>query len=295
MLPQGVPLGQTSGNPLAKHLRQPKIYIRLPSNGQYWPTGSLEVTETGEYPVYSMTAKDEIAFKTPDALLNGQATVDVIQSCMPNIKDAWHMPSIDMDAILIGIRMASFGETIDMSVDVPNTDIKKDFTFNLQQLYDAYVSTQFVDTFKIDGFTVQIRPVPYKTSTQQAIKAFEEQRIFTIVNNDEIDDATKITKFQQSFKKLTEINLNLIIDSVVAIKPDGEDPVTNVAHIREFLNGTEASVYNQIKTHIEGERNKFQQPPIEVAATDEEVEAGAPSKYSVPIQFDQSNFFGQGS
>ena len=31
---------------------------------------------------------DEITFKTPDALLNGQATVDVIQSCIPNIKDA---------------------------------------------------------------------------------------------------------------------------------------------------------------------------------------------------------------
>ena len=32
-----------------------------------------------------MTAKDEMMFKTPDALLNGQATVDVIQSCIPAI------------------------------------------------------------------------------------------------------------------------------------------------------------------------------------------------------------------
>ena len=30
---QGIPMGQPQGNPLAKHLRQPKIYIKLPSNG----------------------------------------------------------------------------------------------------------------------------------------------------------------------------------------------------------------------------------------------------------------------
>lgn len=291
----GVPTGQSQGNPLAKHLRQPKIYIKLPSGGKYWPQGSLEVTETGEYPVYSMTAKDEITFKTPDALLNGQATVDVIQSCMPNIKDAWQTPSIDMDCILIAIRMASFGDNLDMTVDVPGTDIKKDFTFNLQQLYDTYSSNIFQDTFKIDGFVVQIKPVNYRTSTQQSIKAFEQQRIFTIINNDDIDDATKIAKFQESFSKLTDINLNLIIDSVVAIQPEGEEPVTNPLHLKEFLEGAEANVYNQIKQHIEQQRDQFQQPPIEVESTAEEREAGAPQTYKVPIQFDQSNFFGSGS
>ena len=109
----------TAGNPLVKHLRQPKIYIKLPSEGHYWPSNALEKTQNGEYPVYAMTAKDEITFKTPDALLNGQATVDVIQSCIPNIKDAWQTPSIDLDAILVAIRMASFGEKIDMSAQVP--------------------------------------------------------------------------------------------------------------------------------------------------------------------------------
>jgi len=288
----GVPTGQPQGNPLAKHLRQPKIYIKLPSNGKYWPTGSLEISETGEYPVYAMTAKDEITFKTPDALLNGQATVDVIQSCMPNIKDAWQLPVIDLDAVLIGIRMATFGETLDMEIEIPNTDIKKDFTFNLQQLYDRYASTEFEDIFDIEGFRIQIKPITYKTMTGQAIKTFEEQRILSVVNDDNIPDQTKIERFQQSFKNLTAINLNLIIDSVIAIQPAGEDSVTNAKHIRDFLENVEAKVYNQIKAHVEGQRNKFNQPPIEVAATDEEIEAGAPKTYTVPIQFDQSSFFG---
>ena len=76
-------------NPLQKYFRQPKIYIKLPSNGKWYPNGSLEVTDNMEFPVYAMTARDELMFKTPDALLNGQSTVDVIQSCVPSIKNAW--------------------------------------------------------------------------------------------------------------------------------------------------------------------------------------------------------------
>lgn len=73
-------------NPLKKYFRQPKVYVTLPSKGEYWPDGTIEIPESGEFPIYAMTAKDELAMKTPDALLNGQATVDVIQSCVPNIK-----------------------------------------------------------------------------------------------------------------------------------------------------------------------------------------------------------------
>jgi len=65
-------------NPLQKYFRQPKIYIRLPSNGKYWNPNDIELTESGELPVYAMTAKDELSFKTPDSLINGQSTVNVI-------------------------------------------------------------------------------------------------------------------------------------------------------------------------------------------------------------------------
>jgi len=68
-----------SHNPLKKYFRQPKIYISLPSQGKFYPDGSIEMTENGELPVYSMTAKDEMIIKTPDALLNGSSTVEVIQ------------------------------------------------------------------------------------------------------------------------------------------------------------------------------------------------------------------------
>ncbi len=289
---QGIPMAQPQGNPLAKHLRQPKIYIKLPSGGEYWPGKSLEKTENGEYPVYAMTAKDEITFKTPDALLNGQATVDVIQSCIPNIKDAWQTPSIDIDTILIAIRRASYGEKMAMTASVPKTNITKDFELNLQTLFDNYMSKEFVHTFQIDGFKVQIQPLNYKTITEGMIKAFEEQRIFAVIDDNTIQNQEKLKQFQTSFSRLTELNVQTLIKSVVAIQPDGsEEAVVNPVHIKEFIENTDAKVFNQIKDHIESQKKQFEQQPLSVEADDDEIAAGADKTYTVPIVFDQGNFF----
>ena len=77
-------------NPLNKYFRQASIYVSLPSGTNY-PTDVVAPSETGEIGVMAMTAKDEIRFKTPDALMNGQGVVDVIQSCVPAIKNAWSL------------------------------------------------------------------------------------------------------------------------------------------------------------------------------------------------------------
>ena len=37
---------RSGSNPLQKYFRQPKIYIGLPSKGNWYPDGSIEKTET---------------------------------------------------------------------------------------------------------------------------------------------------------------------------------------------------------------------------------------------------------
>jgi hypothetical protein len=69
-------------NPLQQYFRQPKIFINLPSQGIYSKEGSIQ-GEVNNMPVYGMTGMDEIIVKTPDALLSGESTVKVVQSCCP--------------------------------------------------------------------------------------------------------------------------------------------------------------------------------------------------------------------
>lgn len=121
-------------NPLAMFMRQPKIYISLPSGGKYWPVGSLEIPNNNQLAVYSMTARDELLLNIPDALMNGQAVVDVIQNCVPSIKNAWEMPSIDVDVILIAIRLATYGEM--MTTPVKFGEVEMEYKVDLRTVMD---------------------------------------------------------------------------------------------------------------------------------------------------------------
>jgi hypothetical protein len=67
-----------------------------------------------------MTARDELLIKTPDALLNGQGVAEVLQNCVPNILNAWECPQVDLDTLLIAIRLATYGEMMTISVKHPS-------------------------------------------------------------------------------------------------------------------------------------------------------------------------------
>ena len=277
-------------NPLSSYFRQAKIYLTLPSGGKYYPDDCLDMPESGELPVMPMTAKDELALKTPDALLSGQATVDLIQSCIPNIKNAWGMPSLDIDACLIAIRIASYGEHMTITAKAPNTKTDQDYTIDLRQLLDRYTQAKFEDTYVTGEMTVTVRPLTYKEFSKVSMQTFEEQRIFALVNNDQIDEDEKLKQFNTTFNKLRDITLGMVINSVVSIQV-GDNVVTDRNHIVEFLENTDKAFFKSLSDHIEKQKQAFTVPPMKVEANDLQKEEGAPDTFEVPIVFDQANFF----
>jgi hypothetical protein len=282
-------------NPLANYMRQPKIYITLPSGGRYWEAGSINMPENEQLPVFSMTAKDELAFKTPDALMNGQAVVDVIQSCIPAIKNAWKMPNIDVDLILIAIRIATYGEIMEVSHVVPGTKEQVDHEINLQSLLDQMSQNIWEETVEINDFlTCFVRPLTYKHLNATSMKAFETQRLMQAINDENMPDDKKMEIFNQSFNKMTDITIDLIADSIMAIQtPDAL--VKEAKFIRDFLKNADKEVFSRVQAHINNMKEVNGLQPFEIESTPEQIEAGAPERYSVPIQFDNSNFFAPGS
>jgi hypothetical protein len=282
--------GNIEQNPLRKYFRQSKVSVTLPSKGKYYPADAISVPETGEHPVYAMTAKDELSMKTPDALLNGQATVDMIKSCVPSIVNPWHMPSIDLDTVLVAIRIATYGEILEVDTKVPGTGEDRKFDVDLRQILNKMVTVDYEDMLTIEGMDVMLRPLTYKEFTEAALKTFEEQRIFSLVNNDDVPDSEKLAKFNVSFKKLTDLTVTTISRSITSISV-GDNTVTNISHIDEFINNADKNFYNTITDHLDTQKAKFQIAPIPVKSSDEDIAAGAPATWEVPITFDQSNFF----
>ena len=278
-------------NPLRKFFRQAKIHIPLPSKGKFYPDGVLEMPETNEVPIYAMTAKDELVMKTPDALLNGQATVDIIKSCVPSIKDPWQMPTLDLDALLIAIRIATYGEKMEITTAVPGLQEERKFDVDLRLILNKLVSVEYSDSVELNEMKVFTRPLTYKEFTATSLKTFEEQRVFSIINDDKISDEEKLERFNKSFSKLTELTVSTMNKSIWKIQI-GDTEVTNNSHIQEFMENSDKEFYKFITEHLDEQRVKFSIEPIKVTSPPEDVERGAKEEWVVPITFDSANFFG---
>lgn len=287
-----VPQQKSTTNPLTGLMRQPKIFIRLPSNGEYWSEGSLEVTENGEYPVYSMTAKDELMLKVPDALMNGQAVVDVIQHCIPNIKNAWSCPNLDMDVILIAIRIATYGEKMNIPVTAGGA-VDLEYTLDLRMVIDGLQNQISWDPVVpiSEDLTLYVRPITYKTMTESALQTFETQKIIQLVNDESVPEEQKVIAFKESFTKLNQLTVGIINKSVYAVE-SSQGSTNDQKHIQEFMANADKGVFDKVKGHIDLQRAQNAIKPLEIPVTDEMRAQGVTEDIiEIPLQFDPSNFF----
>ena len=279
-------------NPLMSFMRQPKIYIKLPSGGEFWPQGTLDITDTGEYPVYSMTAKDELMLKIPDAVMNGQAVVDVIQHCMPNIKNAWVIPSIDLDVILISIRLATYGEKMTTPIEILGDD-DMEYTVDLRIVMDSLMTNIVWDpVVSINpDLTVFVKPMTYKQISESSVSTFETQKMLQLANNDSLSEEDKLKAFKESFNKLTEITIGIVEKSIFRIDSSAGS-TDNAKHIREFIENADKDMFNAIQNHLDKLKDLNSIKPIRIPVTDDMRLKGITQDYiEVPLVFDPATFF----
>lgn len=280
-------MANPANNPLFKHFRQPAIYLRLPSKGRFYPDHALDMPTVGEIPIYPMTVKDEITLKTPDALMNGQGMVDVVSSCCPNIKDPWLMPAVDIDAVFIAIRLASFGPGMDITSTCPHCKSSNEYTVNLQTLLDNIKVVDYTATKTIDQLHINFRPQKYTDINKANLINFEEQRLVTsILNNENLSDAEKTAQFTTSFNKLKNMNVNSVAVCIDTITTDDGVVVSDQLMIVEFLNNCSRGVYDFIKTSITELVDENKMDPLTVECE------SCNKAYKNNLTFDQSNFFG---
>jgi hypothetical protein len=279
-------------NPLKRYYRQPQISIQLPSKSRYYAADVVEKTTTGEHPVLPMTAMDELAFRTPDSMMNGQATVDVIKSCIPTILDPWQLVNYDIDTVLIAIRIASYGETIDVTSGVPGTNESATHTVSLPQMLEQLRNIDVTDTCELkDGLKITVSPLTYKQITESQLKTFEQQRIYAQVSQSQMTAEEKTKRFTDSFKILSELNMSLLISNIDRITLPAGESVTDREQIKQFVENADAKLIKELENKLIDIRQQGSIKPFKAKATEEQIKAGAPATYEVPITFDNANFF----
>ena len=166
-------------NPLQQYFRRPAIYLKLPSVGVGYEEGSIDLPANGEVPVYPMTTIDEITSRTPDALFNGTAVVDIIKSCVPNIIDPWSIPIVDLDPILIAIRAASNGDKMEIETTCPSCDEGAKYDVNLTGVLASFKPSDFSKLLVIDELSIKFKPLKYSEINDSNLLQFEVQRLMS--------------------------------------------------------------------------------------------------------------------
>ena len=280
-----------NANPLNKYFRQPAIYVSLPSGADY-PPHVVTPTQTGEIGVMPMTAKDEIRFKTPDALMNGQGVVDVIQSCVPDIKDAWQIKSYDLDTILVAIRVATYGETMEINFNVPGANESVSHSVNLPAILDDLRKTKVDANITLDdGLKITVRPLTYKDMTTASLKTFQQQKMYSAIQDSQLSEEEKAKRFDTAFKSLTDLNSSILLKNIQTITMTDGKEITDPTYIKEFVDNANATLIKEIEQKLTALRGQGAVKPLRLKATEAQIKKGAPASYEVPVTFDTSNFF----
>ena len=266
-------------NPLAKFYRQPKVYISLPSNGIFYDQDTFQ-GDPFNVPVFGMTGMDEILMQTPDALLSGDSTVKVIESCCPSIKDAWNLVSIDLDVILAAIRIATFGNSMDVRHVCPKCHAENDYSVDVSEIIDHFKTYRFTSSAKLPGLTAKLQPLTYRQSTKYALQNFELQQKLAQLTDSEEHKAM----LADIFKQLGEIQQSVYADSVESVDT-GSEVVSEREFIQDWVKNIDRTTLELIKQAIKVNRDAAV-PPAKSVQCDVCNEVS-----HVNIEMDHSSFF----
>jgi len=273
-----------NNNPLKQYFRRPEIYLKLPSGGNFYAEGSIDLPENKELPIYPMTAIDEITSKTPDALFNGTAVVEIIKSCVPNIKDPWAIPSIDLDPILIAIRAASNGNMLDIESTCPSCNEEASYNINLVGLLSKLDVGNYDDPININELTFKFKPFSYKKVNNINMVQFEiEQSISKLENI--TDPEERQVQSGLTMQKLNNLSMELITESLEYISTPTAI-VTEKEYILDFLQNCDRKIFEQLRVTAVQLRESSQLKPLPVKCFH------CSHDYTQKLTLNVSDFFG---
>lgn len=281
------PVVPENTNPLTSYFRAPGLHVKLPTGGAFLPEAEFDPTLAGDLPVYPMRSADELLLKSPDALMSGHAIVNLIKSCVPGIRDPKKISTPDLDVLLLAIRAATFGDSMDIDVPCPSCGVENSFTCSLGQIMSTVVNVPHENPVRLsDEVVVYVRPYTLEVATKVALATFEEARKIQASEDLEGEERAKVVN--DCYDRLNVLNMRALAASIVKVVVPGS-VVDNPRFISEFIGNTD-------RNWIEKIENKLKE--VNALGIDKTVAvqcSGCGHDWKAAIEFDPSTFFAKGS
>lgn len=239
-------------NPLKNYFRQIKLYMALPSGTAYYAPNVIKFTDKGEVGVLPMTGQDELTLKNPDALLNGEALVDVIKSCVPAVSNPRILLTNDIDALITAIRYATYNDSLESTMSCPACKHVNQFKLNLQYALDnmGYLEPEYVINLDT-GLSIFVKPYSFTEIVSGLHAQFEQSKLQRALEDENITDEKRSDVFKKAFIELSKITYELMCKSIIKIVDESKNiSVTEKPFIIEFVKNIDTKTAENIQKVI---------------------------------------------
>lgn len=155
---------------LNNYSRKPVMYVTIPSNGVF--NDDLVLSSTKEVGIMPQTLLNEVSLQNPEELLNGEALIKLIKDCTDINVDPKELPKVDIDHLLVAIRVATHGDVEEYELTCSKCGNTHTYSHNVGVMLAKSTSYQEGDNiveFKIEypdayrKFKAYLRPFSYGT------------------------------------------------------------------------------------------------------------------------------------
>ena len=274
-----------NNNPLMQFARRPELSVKLATSPSWYPEGFINYTLNGEVEVYPMLPKDELGLYNPDALLSGQAMIDLIKSCCPSVMDPAKLYYPDANILLLAIKRATYGnehkqkhkcpkclekieemkkdpkkkkELDKLIADGKINDHEEEHIFNIDELLQKVEHLNDEYKIKIDSLNYSLQPYTMKTKEHYSVLSLQRTKLLNmysdILKDEEraVENKDQLTsEVYQIQSKIIETNTEIYSECIKYIElPDGSI-VDNKEMIKEFLLNSKSSTIDALGKEIE--------------------------------------------
>lgn len=272
-------------NPLKQYFRRPAIYLTLPSKGEGYKPGVINMPENGTLPVYPMTAIDEITARTPDALFNGVALVNIVKSCIPDILDPWQITSQDLDAVLIAIKSAANGNEMEINTVCPACNEDAKYDVNLVRVLSTLKAADYTSEFTMQDLQFKFRPLNFKEMQEINTMQFEFQRMLNAISEDTtISDEARLQRSQDALKNITEVTMRTLATTIEYIKTPTVF-VDDTNYVLDFLRNCDRTIFTALRDRVTELRSSTEIKPLQVKCIH------CTHEYEQPFTLNMTDFF----
>jgi hypothetical protein len=242
-----------NNNPLKQYFRAIKLYLSLPSGTSYYPPDMIAFTDKGEIGILPMTGKDELALKNPDALLNGEALIEVLTSCVPAIKNPRALLTNDIDALITAVRYATYNDSLETTINCPKCSYENTYKLDLQYALDNMTQLESEYVVNLDnGLSIFVQPYTFPDLLKSLHSQFERNKFARAAESETISDEQRSSIFKKAFKEIAVTKFDLMCSAILKVVDESKNVnVSDKKFIKDFLQNIDKKSLDKISDQVD--------------------------------------------